>query len=656
MPTIDDLKKDGRKISASIEMGQPDYNSKMTLGPIKNQSNTREIKLETSNTRPKNVSASIELGQPKYETFQAHDPAPTTPKPASVSMTTGREAKSGRTAANFSTLPPDKSENLGVDIKVSPETEIFAEGGPFDQYVKEKSQEVYQWYAEENAKAQAKAEEEAQAKEDAEAPHIEEEDIDTTIIPATNGRIIDITKKEKKSNMKVNDQEIKTEVREEKVSKVYEEPEDEYDYDEEDLEDDFEVENEEAEEDDPEPIPVPVEPGPVIIEPEVHNAEEVVSVEPIKEEPKESSREKIDRVTRRIMSVDLTSDVDEEEEDNSLVETEEDDQIEILRSLISQKIVPVSKKLDISSFAIAKKPTRSNNIFETKEAAIAKWVLPATGICVLLREISGANLETMRSLLTRRIPDMRGVLKIIYDHIVSPKPASLEVWMKSIAFADYDHLFMAIYIAAFAEANFLPIDCAECKKPYLTEDIDIMDMVKFKDEKAEAKFTELYNAEPVNSEGLYVTENVAISEKFAIAFREPSLYTVLIESQYFDDKFNRKYQQAIALMPYIDNIYYIDIENQCLVPIEFKLIANDPSKTARLKVKKIDAILNSFSVDENSILSAYTDKINNRVDWFTYKIPESTCPNCKHVNPADENQTASALVFLRNRLGALATI
>lgn len=647
MPTIDDLKKDGRKISASIQMDEPDYNAKTTLGPIKNNT-AREVKLEAPNVRPKNVSASISMGQPTYETFQAHEPAP---RAASVSMTTGQEAKPARSAANFSTLPPDKSETLGVDIKESPESEIFAKGGPFDQYVKEKTEEVKQWYAEETAKAQAKAEEEEQAKEDSEAPQIEEEeDLDTTILPAYNGRIIDITKKEKKPDMKVNDQDIK-----EEVKTIV--PEEEYlDEDLDDLEDDLEKE-EEVEE--PEPIPVPVEPGPAIVEPqtEVHNAEEVISSEPVEEPKKESSRDKIDRVTRRIMSVDLASDIDEDEEDdNSLVETQEDDEIEVLRSLISQKIVPVSKKLDISSFAIAKKPTNSNNIFETKEAAIAKWVLPASGICVLLREISGANLETMRSLLTRRIPDMRGVLKIIYDHIVSPKPESFEVWMKSIAFADYDHLFMAIYIAAFAEANFLPIDCAECKKPYLTEDIDIMDMVKFKDDKAKAKFTELYNAEPVNPNGLYVTENVAISEKFAIAFREPSLYTVLIESQYFDDKFNRKYQQAIALMPYVDNIYFIDMERRCLVPIEFKQIANDPSKTARLKVKKIDAILNSFTVDENSILSAYTDKINNRVDWFTYQIPESTCPNCKHVNPADENQTASALVFLRNRLGALATI
>lgn len=653
MATIDDLKKDGRKVSASIQMGEPEYSKKTTLGPIKNNNNNtaREVKLEAPNVKPRNVSASIQMGQPTYETFQAHEP---TKKIERVSMTTGQEAKHSRTAANFNTLPPDKSENLGVDIKESLESDIFAKGGPFDQYVKEKTEEVKEWYAEEAAKAQAKAEEAEQAKEDAESPHIEEEeDMDTTILPATNGRIIDITKKEKKPAMKVNDQDIKEEIKAPVEEYKYG---DEYEYD--DLEYDIEEEEEEAEED-PEPITVPVEPGPAIVEPqpEVHNAEEIISTEPVEEPKKESSIDKIDRVTRRIMSVDLVSDVDDEDEDdNSLVETKEEDEIEILRSLISQKIVPVSKKLDISSFAIAKKATNSNNIFETKEAAIAKWVLPASGICILLREISGANLETMRTLLTRRIPDMRGVLKIIYDHIVSPKPESFEVWMKSIAFADYDHLFMAIYIAAFAEANFLPIDCAECKKPYLTEDIDIMDMVKFKDDEAKEKFTDLYNAEPVNPNGLYVTENVAISEKFAIAFREPSLYTVLIEAQYFDDKFNRKYQQAIALLPYIDNIYYIDIERRCLIPIEFKRIANDPAKTARLKVKKIDAILNSFTVDENSILSAYTDKINNRIDWFSYRIPESTCPNCKHVNPADENQTASALVFLRNRLGALATI
>ena len=631
MPTIDDLKKDGKKVSATISIGDPSYEKDEKM---------------SDNT--------IVIGNaPSIKKKKEHRIIPSSPVPnasASISAITGEEAKKevqmamNRVKADFSTMPKSPDENLGVDIKESPESEIFKKGGIFDQYVKEKVEEVGEWYKEKREEAEQKAAEEAQKKEESEegssTSTVEEEDYDTTIVPATNGRVIDISRKDKKSDMKINvNNEVNTD----------EEVKDDFEFDEDPNE--FE---EEVEEEVEEPA---LEPTKEVKKTEIHNAEEVISTEPIKEEeaPKKKIGDRIDRITRRVMAVDIDENLDEDEE-NEVETQEEEDQVEILKSLISQKIVPVAKSLDISTFAVAKKPTASNSIFETKEAAIAKWVLPATGITILLREISGANLETMRSLLSRRIPDMRGTLKIIYDHIVSPKPENFDVWLKSIAFADYDHLFMAIYIAAFVESNFLPIDCAECKKPYLTEDMDIMDMVKFKDDESEKKFTNLYNSEASNPNGLYVTENVPISNKFAIAFREPSLYSVLIESQYFDDTFNRRYQQTIALMPYIDQVFFIDVENRRLVPIEFKLFANDPAKTARQKIKKLDAILNTLNVDENAVLATFTDKINNRADWFTYQIPESTCPNCKHVNPAAEDQTASSLVFLRNRLGALATI
>lgn len=631
MPTIEDLKK--QNVSASISVG----------GEVNSVKPTQSVELEP---------ISINANQPapvKKERKIVSNPVPNAA--ATISVLTGKEAtsKGGRVAANFNSIPAtDGSETLGVEIKESPAAEIFKPGGDFDKYVQERVEEVNSWYAKESAKAKAKAEEEEinKLKESGEIPE-DEDDLDTNIAPALSGRIVDVTarKERKEDDMKINPVNV-DQIKKEETPVA-----------ESDLDLDYEVEEEFEEEEEETAAETPVEPEPVS---EVHNAEEIISEEPIKEEPpveekKSSVKDTIDRVTRRVMAVDIDDDEDLDEEVD-IETTSDDENTEILRSLISEKIVPVSKKLDISSFAVANKGTSSNNIFETKEAAIGKWVLPATGICVLIREISGANLETMRSLLSRRIPDMRGALKIIYDHIVSPKPESFEVWLKSIAFADYDHLFMAIYIAAFAEANFMPIDCAECGKPYLTEDINIMDMVKFKDEKSEAKFTALYNAEPVNPNGLYVTENVAISDKFAVAFREPSLYSVLIESQYFDDKFTRKYQQAIAIMPYIDQVFFIDIENRRLVPVDFKLFANDPSKTARVKIKKLDAMLNTLSVDQNAVLATYTTKINERADWFTYQIPASTCPNCKHENPAQDNQSASSLVFLRNRLGALVTI
>lgn len=623
MSSIEDLKK--QNVSAAISLGDASYSDKKAPGQrdsiVLGNGNNKKGKRKIVDNPVPNAAATISVLEPV------------------------NASSNGRVSADFSSIPKtDGSETLGVSIKESPQAEIFKKGGEFDKYVQEKVQEVQNWYAKETVKAEQKAEEEeiAKAKEAGEILEEEEEDLDTTIAPAMNGRIVDISRKD--NTMKVSTPDNYKDTFEEN-----------YNLDENVLDDEeLEEEEEEIEEE-----PVAAEEEEIT---EIHNAEEIISEEPIKEEEpkveekKTTVKDTIDRVTRRIMSVDVDEDLDDEEESLSIETDDEDENTEILRSLISEKLVPVSKKLDISSFAVATKGTSSNNIFETKEAAIGKWVLPATGICVLIREISGANLETMRSLLSRRIPDMRGSLKIIYDHIVSPKPQSFEVWLKSIAFADYDHLFMAIYIAAFAESNFMPIDCAECKKPYLTDDIEIMDMVKFKDDKCEEKFTKLYNSEPVNPNGLYATENTAISDKFAIGFREPSLYSVLIESQYFDDKFTRQYQQAIAIMPYIDQLYYIDMANRRLVPIEFKLYANDPAKTARQKIKKIDAMLNTLTVDQNAVLATFTQQINERTEWFTYQIPASTCPNCKHENPAQEDQSASSLVFLRNRLGALVNI
>lgn len=671
MATIDELRKS--KTSASIQVGEPiepesvpkkGFIPTIHVGePTHDTIPNNKVRLDDTKQNIQNASASIstvsgEEAVRQIEEAVEENNRKAKKKKAAISTGMRTERKPERVSAEFKELPPDPRENLGVDIRKSLEDDVFHEGGPFDEYVREKTKEMYEWVAEKNAEAEAKAAEEEAKKASEDTPeemedifNEESDDFDTTIAPAVNGKIVDISRKEKPEimNEMFRDEEIIRPVPVETASIDME-------IDDEDFE--------EAEELVPEEEITPVEPVPTVEEinhtAEIQNAEEIVSVEPIKEEKpvkKPSISSKINRVTRTYMAVEDTEASDDDDVEVESQDDEEED-VEALRSLVSKKIIPVAKKLDISTFTVAKQGTTSNNILETKEAAIAKWVLPATGIVILLREISGANLENIRTMLGRRPADVRGTLKIIFDHIVSPKPDSFEVWLKSIAFADYDHLFMAIYIAAFAEANYLPIDCNNdtCGKPYLTDDIQIMDMVKFKDEASEAKFTELYNAEPVNPKGLYTTAISPISERFAIAFKEPDLYSVLIESQYFSDSDNRKYQQTISTMPYIDNIYFIDMATRQLIPVEYKVTVNNGSKTAHAKLKRYDQILNTFSVDENAIISAYTQKINERVDWFSYRIPETTCPNCGHVNPAVEDQTAASLVFLRNRLGVLATI
>ena len=313
---------------------------------------------------------------------------------------------------------------------------------------------------------------------------------------------------------------------------------------------------------------------------------------------------------------------DGDEDDVDVLDTDDNDEsMNILKTMIAEKIKPVSVKMDISNYTVAKKGTKSNEIFTMEEASFAKWTLPATGITVEMREISGANLENLRGYLDRRNPDNRSALKIIYDHIVSPKPSSFEAWLNSIAYADFDHLFMLVYISAFADANFLPVDCdnPDCSKAYITDNLPIMDIVKFKNKESEDKFWELYNEEPSNAKALYTTHIIAISDKFAVGLKEPSLYSVLIEPNYFNSDFMEKYAQTIRYFPYIDALYWIDSQRKNLVPIKWDVYDNNVAKSTRSRVRKYSKALNTLTSDQHSLILSYINAINERVDWFSFR-------------------------------------
>lgn len=380
------------------------------------------------------------------------------------------------------------------------------------------------------------------------------------------------------------------------------------------------------------------------------------------EDKEEVSGEDI-QITREMetsSNVIETNDLDAEEEDVAEEKSEEDakdeaDRVELIKSLVTEKLKPVSKRLDITGYTIATKGTTSSFVLDS--VPVAKWPLINTGIVIKMKEILGSNLEKIRFAFSNN--DNKTAMKIIYDHIVSPKPDTLSAWMKSIAFDDYDHLFMAIYFAAFADSNYIPIDCNNpgCKKKtYLTDSIPIMRMVKFKNANVKKKFEDLNKAEPTESKGLYSVNMIPISERFAIGFVVPSLYSVLVESSYFDDKFLNKYNNVVSMLPYIDQIYQINSATKALIPIEWKEYSNNMAKSLKSRVIRYDGIFDTMTADELAILHAYIDELNSSSDDVTYQIPETTCPYCGHVNPAVENQSASSLVFTRNQLGRLAII
>lgn len=576
--------------------------------------------------------------------------------------TNSMPATAVREKADFSSLPKSERETVGVEQKVSPVAEIFKQGGDFDQYLKDKREE-FDAYQREAELAEAVAD----GKEDIELEVETPEDI--------LGEKFDINETMKFDIGAMSREQVQQLMQQNNTPKV------------------TPVANNNV----IRPVEVPVR---EVVQQQVYNgptiqpdivdtvstvtpAQESIAEIPVEgfvpqptltttviKEPVVKEESTIAEDTM-IPDVEITRESITAEEGTSVVEedeieaedaksedteaTDENERLELLKSMITEKIKPVSKKLDVSGFTIAKKGTTAE-VAPLRQIPVAKWVLPATGITFNIKEILGSELEKMRSAINSG--DDRSVLQIIYDHIVSPKP-DFNKWMHSIAFDDYDHLFFGIYIAAFADSNYLPIDCEgkKCtKKTYITDNVPVGQMIKYKSEEAKAKIAKLMKESPVEMYGLRPTEVVPISESIAIGFINPSLYSRIIEPKYFNDEFYQKYATTISLLPFIDNMYTIDWNNKRFVPIEWKEYVNNEGRTLKSRVVRYDKIISTMPSDQLAIIRAYIGELSKNSTDITYQMPETTCPHCGHVNPANENQSATALVFLRNQLGLLVNI
>lgn len=355
---------------------------------------------------------------------------------------------------------------------------------------------------------------------------------------------------------------------------------------------------------------------------------------------------------------DTTDDNDDEEINNSeIAETDDDTILKQLQDMATERLKPTSKKLDISSFTVVKKPvTNVMPFFKPNKAKVAKWVLPTQKATIFMKEFSGSELEKLREYSEDRnsVDALNRRFHMIYDHIASARPSSFEQWLKVTPYRDVDHYFFAIYIASFNGANFLPEDCinTRCKKTFLTDDIKIMDMVKFENSKAKEEFSKLYKSEasPV-SNGLFVSEVVPLSESVAIGFREPSIYNVF-ELASLDDATRRKYSSIIDYIPYIDELYVINQETHELIPVGYKKYTDNAVKTVQSKLQKYEKIFNTLSVDEFGPVKAYVRDIIAMNPGMYYVYPSVECPQC-HTMTEEQRTSAEELVFTRYQLGAL---
>lgn len=397
-----------------------------------------------------------------------------------------------------------------------------------------------------------------------------------------------------------------------------------------------------------------------------------VSVEPVREIPKSTSTAATVTFTDNTFSEFESGDInfDKEDEDleenvdaEKLAEKEQKEQLDKLRSLVREKISPVTKALDISTFSISKRPAanRVNTPRDTKGSKLADWVLMSSQKPIYMRRFSGTEMERLanggkgRSRLNRALDTWQ----LIYSHIVDPhKPESLEDWAKVTSFLDIDHIYMAIYRANFEGSNYIPYNCTNehCKdKVFLSENFDIMDMCKFADKEAKDKFNSILGSETNVTSGLYSTEIVPVSYDYAFSFREPSIYNIIFESAVLDQEFVDKFGDLISICAYIDEIYYINRETQELQPVRTNVYPNNLKKTVKSRIINFSKYISNLDSDEYNTIIAYMQKINESGDALTYQLPEVTCPACNTVIPAVK-QEAQSILFTRHQLAALATL
>ena len=356
-----------------------------------------------------------------------------------------------------------------------------------------------------------------------------------------------------------------------------------------------------------------------------------------------------------VSNYDAPLELEENEDDEDVVSSQED-VLKHLQNLATERLKPISQTLNISSFTIAKKPTRNIKTIEKEQVKAAKWVLPTQESVVLMKEFLGSELESLREVSedSTNVSMLFRKFRMIYDHIVSAKPDSYETWLKSTPYADIDHYFFAVYISSFKGSNYLPIDCKQpkCNETFLTEDIPILDMVKFADDRAKNKFTTLYKGEQqYTGKGIYTSEIVPLSRKVAIGFKDASVYS-LLEIASLDQRFKDRYSSIIEFIPYIDALYLIDETTKTLNPVGYKIYPDNVNKTIRSKVATFNKVLNTLSIDEFGPIRAYINSIATRNSGISYIYPSVNCPKCH--KPTDEiPATAEELVFTRYQLGAL---
>ena len=368
-------------------------------------------------------------------------------------------------------------------------------------------------------------------------------------------------------------------------------------------------------------------------------------------------------IVEGVSNADLFDDEDTEEGDTEEEEEERASKIlDMLKTELKEKSTKIKASLDLSKFTVAKKSANAQKIMKIaveSHRKAADWVLYGENRPFSAIGLSGAEIIKMNPEKSsrNRLNTFRDIYRIIYEHIQDANKPEFETWCKQVKYVDLPHLYFGLYMATFSGSNFLTYTCPKCNKVFI-QDVDFMDMIEYADDEAKAKVAEMLKLDTTSPKKYeYDIELVQVSDKFAFGIHTPSLYNIIMETASVSEKFLSTYSDLMDTIAYIDTIYYIDMENQELVPVDTKPVPNDIAKTSARKIKIFHSIINKLSSSEFYALRAkIADYSSDTTDKILYKIPECTCPECGEKIEEQKPVGPDSLLFTRHQLEAIGSL
>ena len=422
--------------------------------------------------------------------------------------------------------------------------------------------------------------------------------------------------------------------------------------------------NEPAADEHNDPIPVEEEP---VVEPE---PEQDVEYTP-------ESKNIVASAIGEVSSADF--DVDEADFEDVTQDTEEqltDEQIEALeqaaernlRSDILKKIINTGKRVNTTQFTVSNKVVTLKEAMRNVKPEVARtasWPMMFAGRPFVASSLKGPEIAMMAEMEESNNSGFaitREQARIIYEHDASPyRPSTLESWCKTIPLADLDNLFAALYLASMKNANYLPMVCQKnsCRHAYLSDDIPIESMIKIDKDETKKRFDEIRNMElTADSACSYESVITVINDNFAIGIKMPSVFNALYEYNTLNSEFITKYASIIAVLQYVDYVYYIDPETQQFQPIGWKTYHGDYTKTYKSKIATYAKIFKEFSPTDFTLMTSIIDSMVVREaesKVVILEVPEAKCPKCGADIPAHV-MSARQMLFTQQRLVTLATM